>query len=122
MTVFNYIVGAVLTLAPLTAGIMIKFFPPKKINRFYGLKTKTTAQNQQTWDYAHKVCANTLLIYSIFGVVVYIIALILHIVIIKQKSYIMFLLGLILALLGALTAFLIAQIKTKKFSRQQKGQ
>lgn len=47
MTVFYYIIGAVLTLAPLIAGIVIKFYPPKKINKFYGFKTKTTAQNQQ---------------------------------------------------------------------------
>lgn len=118
MAIVDYLIGAVLTLAPLIAGFVMKIFPPKKINRFYGFKTKITAQNQQTWDYAHKVCANVLLIYSIIAVIIYSIVLLLHIFVIKKLAYLMIFLGLALAIVGVITAFLIVQIKTKNYSKQ----
>lgn len=31
-------------------GVMQKTFPPKKINGWYGYRTNTSMQNQQTWD------------------------------------------------------------------------
>ena len=30
--------------------------PPKNINGFYGYRTSRSMKNQQTWDYAHRVC------------------------------------------------------------------
>lgn len=30
--------------------------PPKHINSFYGYRTSRSMKNQQTWDFAHKVC------------------------------------------------------------------
>lgn len=38
-------------------GYYWKFHPPKEINMGYGYRTKRSMFNQQTWDFAHKVCA-----------------------------------------------------------------
>jgi uncharacterized membrane protein len=33
------------------------FFPPKKINTWYGFRTPSSQKNQQTWDIANKYAA-----------------------------------------------------------------
>ena len=45
--------GGVLLLA---AAIQYKF-PPKKINPFYGYRTKVSMRNQETWDFAQRFSA-----------------------------------------------------------------
>lgn len=46
----------------LVPGVMLFFRwrflkkPPKSINGFYGYRTSRSMKNQQTWDYAHRVC------------------------------------------------------------------
>lgn len=35
--------------------VMLKH-PPKKINGVYGYRTSMSMKNQDTWDFAHKVC------------------------------------------------------------------
>lgn len=38
----------------LVVGIIMYFFPPKKINMIYGYKTERAMQSQQNWDLAQK--------------------------------------------------------------------
>ncbi len=38
----------------LAVGIIMYFFPPKKINLIYGYKTERAMQSQQNWDLAQK--------------------------------------------------------------------
>jgi len=40
-------------------------FPPKKINRYYGYKTKSSKINQDTWNEANRFAANLLIIGSV---------------------------------------------------------
>ncbi|MDA9016065.1 SdpI family protein [Flavobacteriaceae bacterium] len=35
-------------------------YPPKKINHFYGYRTKTSMKNQEIWDYAQQYSAEKL--------------------------------------------------------------
>ncbi|MDX1278523.1 SdpI family protein [Oceanihabitans sediminis] len=43
------------------AGIIMHFFPPKKINSIYGYRTVRSMKNQNTWDFAQKYSAKLLL-------------------------------------------------------------
>ena len=52
----------ILPLVILAVAIIYRLFLPKKINRFYGYRTKLSMKNQDTWDVANKFSANVLLI------------------------------------------------------------
>lgn len=43
-------------------GMIMYFFPPKKINGWYGYRTGKSMENQEIWDYAQKYGAKALMI------------------------------------------------------------
>jgi uncharacterized membrane protein len=47
-----------------TVALLFYFFPPKKINSFYGYRTFASKRNQKNWDTANKVSSRALLIVS----------------------------------------------------------
>jgi len=44
--------------------LIFYFFPPKKINSFYGYRTHRTMQNQDVWDFANTLFNKNLLVYA----------------------------------------------------------
>ena len=44
--------------------LIFYFFPPKKINDFYGYRTYRTMKNKDVWDFSNKFFNKTLLLYS----------------------------------------------------------
>ncbi|WP_442264632.1 SdpI family protein [Tenacibaculum sp. ZS6-P6] len=44
--------------------LIFHFFPPKKINSFYGYRTFRTMQNQKIWDFANGYFNKQFLLYS----------------------------------------------------------
>ncbi|WP_299626423.1 SdpI family protein [uncultured Tenacibaculum sp.] len=44
--------------------LIFYFFPPKKINSFYGYRTPRTMQNQNIWDFANNFFNKQFLIYA----------------------------------------------------------
>ena len=53
---FWYIMSLVALLMPLTMigfGLVFMKNPPKRINDFYGYRTKRSMRSQDTWDFAH---------------------------------------------------------------------
>ncbi|MCL2707061.1 MAG: SdpI family protein [Dehalococcoidia bacterium] len=120
MTIFGYVMGGILVSATLIAGLLLKFAPPEKINDLYGIRTKATARNQETWDYGHRICANALLIYSIFSITVFTTLLVLSPAFLGDSFYAWFLLGLVLALIGVAVAAIITQVKTMNFYKRNR--
>ena len=60
----------------ITVGLISYYFPPKKINPWYGYRTPSSQKNQQTWDVANRFAA----IYSIkAGAIVLIAGILLHV-------------------------------------------
>ena len=55
----------ILPLPLLIISAVFRIFPPKKINRFYGYRTKSSMKNQDAWDEANRFSANLMLIGSI---------------------------------------------------------
>lgn len=56
-------------------GIVMKLFPPKKINNLYGYRTTSSMKNQERWDFAQKRSSlqfmrlgTLLIVISIFGI------------------------------------------------------
>jgi uncharacterized membrane protein len=54
-------------------GILLYYFPPKKINVVYGYKTTNSMKSQQTWDFAQKFAAVKMWHCGILSVLVFII-------------------------------------------------
>ncbi|MEW5676530.1 SdpI family protein [Flavobacterium enshiense] len=48
------------------AGLFQYFFPPKKINSFYGYRTGTSMKSQENWDLAQKISAKKLIQSGVF--------------------------------------------------------
>ena len=44
--------------------LVFYFFPPKKINTFYGYRTHRSMLNQDIWNYANTLFTNALVLYS----------------------------------------------------------
>lgn len=60
------IVGIILTIA----GLILKIFPPKKINWIYGYRTSTSMKNQDTWDTANRYSAKLMTICGILLIII----------------------------------------------------
>lgn len=43
------------------AGIILYFFPPKRINYLYGYRTKSSMQSQDRWEFAQKYSAKQMI-------------------------------------------------------------
>jgi uncharacterized membrane protein len=52
------------------AGLIMKKFPPKKINDLYGYRTKTSMRDQETWDRSQIISAKLMIIYGAIYVLV----------------------------------------------------
>lgn len=56
-------------------GVAYATYPPKKINYFYGYRTKRTMSNQTIWDYANKIGARMItqvgFLSTAIGVIIY---------------------------------------------------
>ena len=62
MNLSNLILGPQLIgLIFLLVGILQKYFPPKKINRFYGYRMPSSMQNQEMWDAANRYSAKLMI-------------------------------------------------------------
>jgi len=46
-------------------GILLKLFPPKNINSYYGYRTATSKQNEDMWLVANKYSAKLMILQSI---------------------------------------------------------
>ena len=46
----------------IVTGLILKFFPPKKINSLYGYRMPSAMQNQATWDFAQIYAANRMVL------------------------------------------------------------
>lgn len=53
--------GLIDGLSLLIAGIVMVLYPPKKINSFYGYRTKRSMANQNNWDFAQQYSARLLI-------------------------------------------------------------
>ncbi|MGB5318592.1 SdpI family protein [Eudoraea sp.] len=49
----------------LIGGLIFKKNPPKKINWWYGYRTKRSVKNQEQWDFAQKLGAKNMIKYSL---------------------------------------------------------
>lgn len=45
----------------IVAGLMMHFFPPRKINSLYGYRTPNSMENQKRWEFAQKYAAKELI-------------------------------------------------------------
>lgn len=48
-------------------GCIIRFFPPKTQNSFYGYRSFMSMKNQETWNEAQKYAGSTILIFGIIN-------------------------------------------------------
>ena len=67
MDTLNPIVEIPLFVAPIfvVTGLILIVFPPKKINYFYGYRTKKSMASQEAWDYAQTRSGRALIIFGL---------------------------------------------------------
>ena len=46
----------------LICGILFRCGIPRKRNRWFGIRNRTTMKSQEAWQYAHRVCAAPLIV------------------------------------------------------------
>lgn len=115
MVVFFYVIGCFLAAAPLIGGLILKIFPPKKINALYGYRTRRAASSQAAWDYAQRLCANVLLWYSLAEWAAIGIFFTAGHTVLRGAEWALLPAGLALALLGVAVAAAVVQKKLKNF-------
>jgi uncharacterized membrane protein len=117
MNIFSYVMGGFIAVIPLIAGLVLKFFPPKEINPYYGFRTETVAKNQETWNYGHRICGKLLIIYSIFSVILFVLPLVLARSFFDGNPVLRIVLGAVLTVTALIAAVIRAQIKTAEFGK-----
>lgn len=50
----------------IAVGLILYFFPPKKINGLYGYRTSSSMESQEKWDFAQKYSAKIMAIIGLF--------------------------------------------------------
>jgi len=63
MGIFNslYDIASFIGVIFIAAGIFMYIFPPKKINSFYGYRTKQSMSSQEKWDFSQKFSAKLMM-------------------------------------------------------------
>ncbi|MCD2346796.1 SdpI family protein [Clostridium guangxiense] len=56
-----YAVGIIFIIA----GIVLRVFPPKKINSIYGYRTNLSMKNQDAWNEGQKYSGNTFIVFGL---------------------------------------------------------
>lgn len=51
-------------------GLVMYFFPPKKINHFYGYRTSTSMKSQEVWDFSQRVSSIRMIQLGLFLILV----------------------------------------------------
>ena len=115
MSIFFYLMGSFLAIAPLLAGSILKMRPPKNINKIYGFRTKSAASSQAAWDYSQKICANSLLIYSIPELLLWTGLLSLFIIRLHGYEWLLFVIGFVFAMLAVICVTPAVRIKTRNY-------
>lgn len=70
LTMFSNIIIPVIMIV---SGITFLLIPPKKINSFYGYRTRRSMQNIETWEFAHKFSGKIMFIVGIILLIISII-------------------------------------------------
>ena len=93
----------------LIGGVVFKVNPPKKINWWYGYRTKRSMENQETWDCAQKTSAQNMMKYSSISFLTSLLGFII------DKQYIVLSFGIVLlnVLLWAFLSIYKTEIKLK---------
>ncbi len=94
-------------------GLIILYFPPKKINALYGYRTKKSMKNQEYWDFTQKYSAKEMIklggllsCCSVFGFIF------------KFEEFINIIIGLSLLILTAIILmFRVEKAINKKFGK-----
>ena len=66
----KYILPIIILVVFSAGGLILYFFPPKKINSIYGYRTPRSMKNQSNWDFAQKLGGKFMLI---FGFIIFLV-------------------------------------------------
>lgn len=111
--VIFYYLGILCFVAPLIAGIVLRFFPPKYGNELYGYSTKASRYNKETWAYAHKISGNIMLIFSTVTIPLYTVLLIFfHDFFYNKHPYLIGIFGFVSVIICIILTIIITQTKT----------
>ena len=88
----EFFATTITSLLLIAVGIYGLKFPPKKINYFYGYRTRRSMANQTIWDFANKIGSKMIFV---LGIITLILSLVMFIIFPKYGVFISILLVLI---------------------------
>ena len=93
----------------IAVGLILYFFPPKKINSLYGYRTASSMKSQEKWDFSQKYSAKIMMTIGLFLVV-----LSFYRPYLKLSNDQHAILGLAVLIASAVSLFVIVEKKLKK--------
>lgn len=71
ITLTHWIIGPqAVGVIMIIVGFVQKYYPPKRINNWYGYRTATSQKSKEIWDYAQIYSANLVMKYGIIAIVI----------------------------------------------------
>lgn len=120
MNLTSYIISGFFITISLVLGILLFLLPSKKINNMmYGFHTRAITEDQESWDYGQKIGGRTMFICSLLSAAVFVALLIIFRDFFDDFSYLRIILGFVILLLPTATAFITADLKTRKFNKKR---
>lgn len=104
--ILSILVGPIVVIA----GLLLYFFPPKKINYIYGYRTGTSMKDQARWDFAQKYAGKLMIV---FGVIYSILLLFLSNFNLKEVASVIIGVVLLIAICAALFIMVEYQLRRK---------
>ena len=104
-----YLYLIIIDLLILALPLLFFLFPPKKINQWYGYRTRSAMQNQRTWEIAQKLSRKYISFFSIL-----ILSIQVPLIIFNYRSSLF--ITLVLWVLSLLITLFIIERKLKKLS------
>ncbi len=110
LPIFKQILPVLSAVTTLIFGLILFFFPPKKINALYGYRTPASMKSQKNWDFSQRYSGKILII---FGLILTIISSIIYVL--TPENYIHDpLLSISMLVIAMICAIIITESTLKK--------
>lgn len=112
ITVCYFLVPAIMTLC----GLWLTFAPPKKRNRFFGYRTRSSMESQESWDFAQSYSGKLMLISGVATLLVT--ALLVFFIPAMRTDYVILIWALCIQGLIVIVLIPLIEKELKKFKKE----
>ena len=114
MNTVSYALGGFFVLFPLILGIVVTFFPPKKISFIYGWWSQATMEDQESWDYGQKIFGRVLLACSFVCAAIFTALIFCFIAFFDEYFYLRIVFGFVFLIVDMAVTIITTETKTRR--------